>query len=77
MSLKGILESHFHADFVSGHKELMEKTNATIYFGPTASARCKFPHHEVQDNEVANQNMISKIEVLNFSAKISNIFVMH
>lgn len=51
-TLKGILETHFHADFVSGHYELMQKTGATIYFGPTAGSRCKFPHHELKDGEV-------------------------
>jgi len=52
LSLAGILETHFHADFVSGHYELMQRTGAPIYFGPSASARCKFPHHELKDNEV-------------------------
>ncbi|MCC6287990.1 MAG: MBL fold metallo-hydrolase [Chitinophagaceae bacterium] len=35
--IKYILETHFHADFVSGHVELAEKTGATIVFGPTAA----------------------------------------
>ncbi len=34
--IKYILETHFHADFVSGHLELAAKTGATIVFGPTA-----------------------------------------
>lgn len=34
--IKYILETHFHADFVSGHVELAKKTGATIVFGPTA-----------------------------------------
>ena len=34
--IKYILETHFHADFVSGHLELSKKTGATIVFGPTA-----------------------------------------
>jgi hypothetical protein len=52
LTLRGILETHFHADFVSGHNEMMQKTNATIYFGPTAGSRCKFPHYELMDGEV-------------------------
>lgn len=35
-TIKYIMETHFHADFVSGHLELAEKTGATIVFGPTA-----------------------------------------
>ena len=52
VKLTGILMTHFHADFVSGHNELMQRTQATIYFGPTAGPRCKFPHHELKDEEV-------------------------
>ncbi len=35
--IKYILETHFHADFVSGHVELARKTGAKIVFGPTAA----------------------------------------
>lgn len=34
--IKYVLETHFHADFVSGHLDLKKKTGATIVFGPTA-----------------------------------------
>lgn len=34
--IKYILETHFHADFVSGHIDLAKKTGGTIVFGPTA-----------------------------------------
>lgn len=34
--LKYIFETHFHADFVSGHVDLAKKTGATIVFGPNA-----------------------------------------
>ncbi|MBJ6369700.1 MBL fold metallo-hydrolase [Snuella sedimenti] len=34
--IKYIFETHFHADFVSGHVDLAEKTGATIIFGPGA-----------------------------------------
>lgn len=33
--IKYVFETHFHADFVSGHQDLAEKTGATIVFGPT------------------------------------------
>ena len=36
--LKYILETHFHADFVSGHVDLAKKTGATIVYGPMADA---------------------------------------
>jgi hydroxyacylglutathione hydrolase len=34
--IKYIFETHFHADFVSGHLDLANKTNGKIVFGPTA-----------------------------------------
>jgi glyoxylase-like metal-dependent hydrolase (beta-lactamase superfamily II)/rhodanese-related sulfurtransferase len=36
VSLKYIFETHFHADFVSGHLDLAKATNAKIVYGPTA-----------------------------------------
>ncbi|MFZ5554730.1 MAG: MBL fold metallo-hydrolase [Bacteroidota bacterium] len=36
--IKYIFETHFHADFVSGHVDLAKKTGATIVYGPNASA---------------------------------------
>lgn len=35
-SIKYVFETHFHADFVSGHIDLAEKSGATIIYGPTA-----------------------------------------
>ena len=35
-SIKYIFETHFHADFVSGHVDLSKKTGAAIVYGPTA-----------------------------------------
>jgi glyoxylase-like metal-dependent hydrolase (beta-lactamase superfamily II)/rhodanese-related sulfurtransferase len=37
VKLKYIFETHFHADFVSGHLDLSHKTGATIVYGPTAN----------------------------------------
>ena len=37
VKLKYIFETHFHADFVSGHLDLSEKTGATIVYGPLAA----------------------------------------
>ena len=36
VKIKYIIETHFHADFVSGHVDLSKKTGATIIFGPNA-----------------------------------------
>lgn len=38
VTLKYIFETHFHADFVSGHLDLSKKTGAPIVFGPNAEA---------------------------------------
>ncbi len=37
VTIKYIFETHFHADFVSGHIDLAKKTGATIVFGPNAN----------------------------------------
>src|SRR5690606_16573291 len=36
--IKYVFETHFHADFVSGHQDLSTKTGAPIVFGPTTMA---------------------------------------
>ncbi len=47
LTIRHIFETHLHADFVSGHKELAARTGAQIYFG--ASAGATFPHVPVRD----------------------------
>ena len=47
LTIRHIVETHLHADFVSGHKELAARTGARIYFGAQAGAT--FPHVAVQD----------------------------
>jgi hydroxyacylglutathione hydrolase len=49
-SIKFIFETHFHADFVSGHVTLAEKTGAPIVFGPNANP--SFKSHIATDGEV-------------------------
>jgi hydroxyacylglutathione hydrolase len=44
-----VIETHFHADFVSGHLELADRTGATIVYGEAADA--EFPHHPAADGE--------------------------
>src|SRR5579864_3327458 len=47
VTIKHICETHLHADFVSGHKELAARTGAKIYMGARAGAT--FPHVPVSD----------------------------
>lgn len=50
VKIKYIFETHFHADFVSGHVDLAKKTGATIVYGPTAST--SYDIHEAKDGEI-------------------------
>ncbi|MFD1163466.1 MULTISPECIES: MBL fold metallo-hydrolase [Hwangdonia] len=47
--IKYVFETHFHADFVSGHIDLAKKTGATIVFGP--SAKTDYDAYIAKDNE--------------------------
>ena len=47
--IKYIIETHSHADFVSGHVELATKTGAEIVYGQRAET--KFPTHKVRDGD--------------------------
>ncbi|MFV9550399.1 MBL fold metallo-hydrolase [Algibacter sp. PT7-4] len=47
--IKYIFETHFHADFVSGHVDLAKKTGAKIIFGP--GAETDYDIHAAKDNE--------------------------
>lgn len=59
--LKYIFETHFHADFVSGHVDLSKKTNAPIVYGPTAKP--EFEAIIAKDQQVFSIGNI-KIKVL-------------
>jgi len=48
-TIKYIIETHVHADFVSGHRELAERTGAQIYIG--AGSGAEFPHVAVKDGD--------------------------
>ncbi len=48
--IKYIIETHLHADFVSGHAELAQKTGARIVFGKKANAQVE--HIAVKDGDV-------------------------
>lgn len=56
-----IFETHFHADFVSGHLDLSKATNAPIVYGPKTETR--FPVHVAKDGETFKVGKLT-IEVL-------------
>ena len=60
-SIKYIFETHFHADFVSGHLDLHKATGAPIVFGPNTETN--FPIHLAKDGEIFKLGDIT-IEVL-------------
>ncbi|MBC7935795.1 MAG: MBL fold metallo-hydrolase [Rhizobacter sp.] len=60
-TIKYIFETHFHADFVSGHLDLSKKTGAPIVYGP--GAKTNFKVHNAADGEVFKMGNIS-LEVL-------------
>ncbi len=61
VALKYIFETHFHADFVSGHLDLSNKTSAPIIFGPNANPNFNFI--SAQDNQIFQIGKI-KIKVI-------------
>ena len=61
VQIKYILETHFHADFVSGHLDLAKATGAKIVYGP--EAKPNFDFHAAQDGEVLSFGDL-KIKVL-------------
>lgn len=58
VKIKYIFETHFHADFVSGHIELSKKTGAPIVYGPDTNA--KFKVHIAKDGE---DFMVGKLKI--------------
>ena len=56
--IKYVLETHFHADFVSGHIDLAKKTGAKSVFGPTAAPAFEF--HSAKDNE---EILLGKVKI--------------
>jgi glyoxylase-like metal-dependent hydrolase (beta-lactamase superfamily II)/rhodanese-related sulfurtransferase len=60
-TIKYILETHFHADFVSGHLDLSRKTGAPIVYGPQTETA--FPIYKAKDGETFTIGSVS-LEVL-------------
>ncbi len=57
VKIKYIFETHFHADFVSGHLDLAQKTGAKIVYGPQAET--KYQKHLAEDGEVFKLGKLS------------------
>src|SRR5262245_58191116 len=56
-TIKYVIETHCHADFISGHHELAARTGAKIYFGARAAAKFDFvPVHE--SDEIIMEDVI-------------------
>ena len=51
LSIERIFETHFHADFLSGHLELQAATGAAITYGTVGAARTEFPSMAMADGE--------------------------
>lgn len=51
LTIDTVIETHFHADFLSGHLELASRTGATIVYGKAADGRVEFPIHAVTNGE--------------------------
>jgi len=60
-AVKYIFETHFHADFVSGHIDLSKQTGAPIIYGP--GAKTKYTVHNAKDGEIFKLGKLS-LEVL-------------
>ncbi len=60
-TIKYVLETHFHADFVSGHLDLANATGAEIVFGPGAEPN--YPIHQAKDGEILRVGNVT-VEVL-------------
>jgi len=60
MEVTHILETHLHADFISGHLDLADKTGATIY-APKA-ANCTFDHAPMAEGDtVTIEDMVVRV----------------
>ncbi len=51
LQITHVIETHFHADFLSGHLELAQRTGAEIVYGAAAAGRVEFPIRAMGDRE--------------------------
>jgi glyoxylase-like metal-dependent hydrolase (beta-lactamase superfamily II) len=57
LQIKYVIETHLHADFVSGHQEIAARTGAEIVFGAKAGA--EFEHRAVRDGEEIRMGQVA------------------
>lgn len=62
LPITGIIETHLHADFISGHMDLAKATDASIYASQTAN--CEFEHIPVQEDKPIQHDTL-KISLVN------------
>jgi glyoxylase-like metal-dependent hydrolase (beta-lactamase superfamily II) len=62
MKIAGVLETHLHADFISGHREIADRTGAPVYMPEKAD--CLFPHTPVREGSIITMDdlMITVME---------------
>jgi len=70
VTITHILETHLHADFVSGHMDLAAKTGAKIY--APRSGNCKFEHVPVSEGDTINIEDM-KLDVLETPGILRNM----
>lgn len=51
LTITHVIETHFHADFLSGHLELAERTGAVIVYGEAAAGKVEFPIQALADRQ--------------------------
>jgi hydroxyacylglutathione hydrolase len=59
MRITHVLETHFHADFLSGHLELADRTGAVIGYGAAAEGRAEFPIVTYSNGDVVQLGSVS------------------
>lgn len=63
LSVERVIETHFHADFLSGHLELAAQTGATISYGAAAAGLTDFPIDVLSDGQRISLGTV-ELEVL-------------
>ena len=62
LRIRWVIETHLHADFVSGHLELASRTGATICLG--AGSGALFAHRDLNENQRHHEQGMAPVDVL-------------